>query len=235
MKIEAMLATWCAILDQRRDLTAEELEKYVNFVAVARATSAAALKGRGFTPSDVLEAIAWRDAKVAEADARGEARKIVTVAGEDVAPAMSPEDPVVAARLTAEDAFWAARLDEVLATRTKDSPPVLLSDEEAARYRHFAATRHAVRIAQADARPGSRFTSADLVQGTFLCQQNAARPLPSGRNLWRPTNCGANTSSARGRGRALQETSFSRSHSRSRTSPSMVATSTRSSGRWPGE
>jgi len=82
-------------------------------------------------------------------------------------------------------------LDEVLATRTKDSPPVLLSDEEAARYRHFAATRHAVRIAQADARPGSRFTSADLVQGTLLCQQNAAKAaalwpqLMEAHELWR--------------------------------------------------
>jgi hypothetical protein len=65
---QASLNEWCAILEQRRDLTDEEQQRYRDFVALARAAKLAAFRGRGFTPSEREEAVRWRDAKVAEAE-----------------------------------------------------------------------------------------------------------------------------------------------------------------------
>jgi hypothetical protein len=68
-KLEEGLAAWCPLLAAKRDLAEDALDKYVNFVVLARAASRAALAGRGITPSDIEEALTWREAKLAEADA----------------------------------------------------------------------------------------------------------------------------------------------------------------------
>jgi hypothetical protein len=323
-KIEEMLATWCAILDERRDLTADEQERYRNFVMVAHATSKAARAGRTFTPSELNESIRWRDTRLAEAetlraqlpgagekwqaeteagikdgpagahvhdlvkryehalrdagevnalrewraglnnsagqlglsdlltgailqDASGplapaerrfmnasvrarlgdpsdlnaaaaaierqngstnltltqtnriaealeregeqeskadegrnaaravaEARRAAEAADAGIHFTADDEDLSAVQRMQSADAAWAARMDEILATRTPDAPPVRMLDEEEANFFQFASAKQAIKIAQAAGRPGIRYTPDDLAAGRSICEQKSA-------------------------------------------------------------